>query len=81
MNKNQDAWTYRSLFVFSWFVILSFTVIQPARLNSILNKFKHIALSARVYGYHNSSRDELDSFLLFISNANLRVNSLIKLVK
>ena len=67
------AWTYRSLFVFLWFIILAFTMIQPARLNSKCNKFKQIALSAKVYGYHNCTRDELDSFLLFISNANLRV--------
>lgn len=41
-------------------------------MNSNCNKFKQIALSARVYGYHASSRDELDSFLLFVSNAKLR---------
>jgi len=75
MNRNTEpiAWVYRGLFVFSWFIILAFTVIQPARLNSKCNKLKQIALSAKVYGYHNSTRDELDSFLLFISNANLRV--------
>ncbi len=43
-----------------------------ARLNSKCGKFKQIALSAKVYGYHASSRDELDSFLLFVSSAKLR---------
>ena len=75
MNRNNEPifWIYRSLYVFLWFIILAFTVIQPARLNSKCNKFKQIALSAEVYGYHNCTRDELDSFLLFISHANLRV--------
>jgi hypothetical protein len=41
-------------------------------LNSHCSKFKQIALAARVYGYHASTRDELDSFLLFIANAKLR---------
>jgi hypothetical protein len=41
-------------------------------LNSHCSKFKQIALAARVYGYHANSRDELDSFLLFVSNAKLR---------
>lgn len=27
----------------------------------------------RVYGYHNSTTSELDGFLLFLSQANLRV--------
>lgn len=45
---------------------------QVARLNSKCSKFKQIALSARVYGYHGSNRDELDSFLLFVANAKLR---------
>ena len=66
------AWIYRGAFVISWFMILAFTLIQVARLNSHCSKFKQIALSARVYGYHASSRDELDSFLLFVSNAKLR---------
>lgn len=74
MNKVYSplAWTYRALFPISWFVILAFTLIQVTRLNSKCSKLKQIALSARVYGYHTCSRDELDSFLLFISNAKLR---------
>jgi hypothetical protein len=47
--------------------------LKVARLNSKSSKFSQIALSAKVYGYHASSRQELDSFLLFISNAKLRV--------
>ena len=39
-----------------------------------------IALSSRVYGYHASSRDELDSFLLFIANAKLRVSCFVLVV-
>ena len=66
------AWTYRALFPFSWLLILSFTLFQVSRLNSKCSKLKQIALSARVYGYHNCGRDELDSFLLFMVNTNLR---------
>lgn len=66
------AWTYRALFPLVWFLISSFSIIQVARLNSKCDNFKQIAISARVYGYHASTRDELDSFLLFISNASLR---------
>lgn len=74
INKNSNAWVwvYRILFTLSWFLILTFTLAQIARLNSVCSKFKQIALASRVYGYHNSNRDELDSFLLFIANAKLR---------
>ncbi|CAF0848737.1 unnamed protein product [Brachionus calyciflorus] len=74
INKNDElfAWIYRISFTLVWFSILAFTLLQVARLNSKCCKFKQIALSARVYGYHASNRDELDSFLLFISNAKLR---------
>ncbi|RNA00136.1 hypothetical protein BpHYR1_003256, partial [Brachionus plicatilis] len=65
INQNNDIliWVYRISFCLVWFSILAFTLIEVARLNSNCNKFKQIALSARVYGYHASSRDELDSFL------------------
>lgn len=75
LNRVQDplAWSYRVMFTFTWFSILLFTVIQVTRLNSKCNKFKKIALASRIYGYHNASRDELDSFILFIANSRLRV--------
>jgi hypothetical protein len=75
LNKNTDpyAWAYRILFTMSWFIILAFIIIQVARLNSKCAKFKEIALSARVYGYHDSTKSDLDSFILFIANARLRV--------
>lgn len=74
MNKNNvmSIWFYRVMFTFSWFIIFAFTIIQVARVNSKCHKFKQIALSSRVYGYGNSSREELDSFMLFVSNAKLR---------
>lgn len=46
---------------------------KVSRLNGACDRYKQIAISARVYGYHASNRDELDSFLLFVSNAKLRV--------
>ncbi|RNA41749.1 hypothetical protein BpHYR1_040117 [Brachionus plicatilis] len=74
INQNNDIliWVYRISFCLVWFSILAFTLIEVARLNSNCNKFKQIALSARVYGYHASSRDELDSFLLFVANAKIK---------
>lgn len=74
MNKNNVIciWFYRVMFTFSWFIIFAFTIIQVARVNSKCHKFKQIALSSRVYGYGNSTREELDSFMLFVSNAKLR---------
>ncbi len=54
-------------------MLCHFLTKKVARVNSKCNKFKQIALSSRVYGYGNSTRDELDSFLLFISNSKLRV--------
>ena len=61
-----------------WFVK---TIKKVARLNSKSSKFSQIALSAKVYGYHASNRQELDSFLLFVSNAKLRVIVLLSLRK
>jgi hypothetical protein len=66
------AWTYRIAFALLWFLIIVFILRQVARLNSKSSKFSQIALSAKVYGYHASNRQELDSFLLFVSNAKLR---------
>jgi hypothetical protein len=75
MNEIMDPLVliYRITYVISWLFILSFTMLQVVRLNSRCMKFKQIALSARVYGYHTSNRDELDSFLLFVSNTKLEV--------
>ena len=52
---------------------ISLILIKVARINSECDRFKQIAISARVYGYHACSRDELDSFLLFVANSKLRV--------
>lgn len=38
-----------------------------------LEKFRRISLSMRVYGYHNAEASELDSFILFLSQADLRI--------
>ncbi|KAK3583643.1 hypothetical protein CHS0354_021379 [Potamilus streckersoni] len=74
LNKNNlpKVWAYRSLFPFVWSIILVFPLMQAARVNSVCNRFKKIALEIRVFGYKSASQLELDSFLLFISNANLR---------
>lgn len=36
-------------------------------------KIRRISLSMRVYGYHNAQPSELDSFILFLSQADLRI--------
>jgi len=66
-------WIYRSLFTIIWFSILAFCLTQASRLTNKCNKFRRISLSMRVYGYPNTTIDELDGFLLFISQAELRV--------
>lgn len=48
---------------------------QAARVNSVSNRMKKIALEMRVFGYKNSSQLELDSFILFISQARMKVNN------
>ena len=47
---------------------------QAARVNSVCNRIKKIALEIRVFGYKGSSLLELDSFLNFTSQARLRVS-------
>jgi len=41
-------------------------------VTSKCDKFSKIGLSMRVYGYHTSTPEELDSFLVFLSQAELR---------
>lgn len=68
-----DVWVYRSLFIVVWLSILIFCLGEASRVANKCNKFRRISLSMRVYGYHNSTTSELDGFLLFLSQANLRV--------
>ncbi len=46
---------------------------QASRVANKCHKFRRISLSMRVYGYHNATSSELDGFLLFLSQAELRV--------
>jgi hypothetical protein len=41
---------------------------------------KKIALEMRVFGYKNSSQLELDSFILFVSEARMKVTQLLFLL-
>jgi len=74
VNEMSDAltYTYRALYPIVWIAILIFCLGQAARVTSKCNKFLRITHSMRVYGYHGTSPDELDGFLLFISVAELR---------
>ncbi|XP_067948411.1 uncharacterized protein [Watersipora subatra] len=74
LNKDNQSkiWVYRSLFSLVWASILSFPLIQAASLNAACGKFKTVSLNIRVYGYQNSTDNDLDSFLIFISNTTLR---------
>ncbi|KAJ8313466.1 hypothetical protein KUTeg_008989 [Tegillarca granosa] len=66
LNKNQitKVWVYRGLFPFVW--------LLAARVNSLCNGMKKIALEMRVFGYKGTSQLDLDSFLLFVDHAHLR---------
>ncbi|KAL4220209.1 hypothetical protein ACF0H5_020617 [Mactra antiquata] len=74
LNKNNHykVWLYRSIFPIMWFAIAAIPLMQAARVNSVCNRFKKIALETRVFGYKGSSLLELDSFLNFISHTRLR---------
>lgn len=51
----------------------SIFLFQAARVNSVCNRFKKIALESRVFGYKGASLLELDSFMNFVGQARLRV--------
>lgn len=74
LNKNNQykVWIYRSLYPIIWFCILAVPLTQAARVNSVCNRFRKIALEIRVFGYKNVSNLDLDSFLNFICHASLR---------
>lgn len=74
LNKNDSVkvWIYRSFFPLVWLFILCAPLYQAARVNSVSNRMKKIALEMRVFGYKNSSQLELDSFILFISQARMK---------
>lgn len=74
LNKNNQfkVWMYRALFPVVWFTVAAIPLMQAARVNSVCNRFKKIALEIRVFGYKGSSLLELDSFLNFVANARLR---------
>ncbi|CAF1231251.1 unnamed protein product [Didymodactylos carnosus] len=66
------VWTYRAIYPLVWICILGFCLAQAARVTEKCDKFYKIGLSMRVYGYHTSTSNELDSFMLFLSQAQLR---------
>ncbi|XP_053403563.1 uncharacterized protein LOC123554901 [Mercenaria mercenaria] len=74
LNKNNQfkVWMYRALYPVVWFIIAAIPLMQAARVNSVCNRFKKIALETRVFGYKGSSLLELDSFLNFVTHARLR---------
>lgn len=47
---------------------------QAARLTRIGSKLRQISFETRVFGYQNCSMLELDSFVLFVNGATLRVS-------
>ncbi|GBN22754.1 hypothetical protein AVEN_38021-1 [Araneus ventricosus] len=67
--------SYRVLFPFLWFIALIAPLIQAARLTQTGSKLRQISFEMRVFGYQTSSMLELDSFVLFVSGATLRVSS------
>ncbi|XP_062566050.1 uncharacterized protein LOC134228416 isoform X1 [Saccostrea cucullata] len=74
LNKNDSikVWVYRSCFPLVWLFILIGPLYQAARVNSVSMRMKKIALEMRVFGYKNSSQLELDSFILFVSQARMK---------
>ena len=54
-------------------MVMKIILLQAARLNSVSNRMKKIALEMRVFGYKNTSQLELDSFILFVSQARMKV--------
>ncbi|CAI9722726.1 Hypothetical predicted protein [Octopus vulgaris] len=68
-----DIWVYRSLFPLVWGVMLFAPLIQAARVNSACKRFHNDALSFAANGYKALPQAELDSYVLFTSNAKLRV--------
>ncbi|CAI9722727.1 Hypothetical predicted protein [Octopus vulgaris] len=67
-----DIWVYRSLFPLVWGVMLFAPLIQAARVNSACKRFHNDALSFAANGYKALPQAELDSYVLFTSNAKLR---------
>ncbi|UJR23617.1 hypothetical protein I4U23_026603 [Adineta vaga] len=65
-------YVYRGLYPIVWFSILIFCLAQAARVTSKCDKFHRISLSMRVYGYRAATSNDLDGFLLFLAQAELR---------
>ncbi|GBM24790.1 hypothetical protein AVEN_122287-1 [Araneus ventricosus] len=55
--------------------VKSMQVLLAARLTQTGSKLRQISFEMRVFGYQTSSMLELDSFVLFVSGATLRVSS------
>ncbi|OWF55327.1 uncharacterized protein LOC110461386 [Mizuhopecten yessoensis] len=74
LNKNNSpkVWTYRSIFPLVWASMLICPLYQAAKVNSVCNGIKKIAVEMRVFGYKGSSQLELDSFLGFVSQVQLK---------
>ena len=73
LNKHKHAlmWTYRSVYPIMWLVILSFPLIQALRVNGTLEELRETSMEVRVFGYHNSPIEELDSFQHFVANGKI----------
>ncbi|XP_071949693.1 uncharacterized protein [Antedon mediterranea] len=67
------VWIYWCLYCFIWFVIMIFPLYQAARVNATCDMYQQEGHEVRVFGYHSSTQAELDSFLLFITSAKLKV--------
>ena len=60
--------------IIHWFVFFW----QAARLTAAARHFKQKSLQTRVFGYPSASQLDLDSFVLFIHSADMKVCHLLK---
>ncbi|XP_033117936.1 uncharacterized protein LOC117117656 [Anneissia japonica] len=67
------VWSYWSTYCLIWFVIMVCPLFQAARVNATCDMYKQEGHEVKVFGYLSSTQVELDSFLLFITSAKLKV--------
>ncbi|XP_033760317.1 uncharacterized protein LOC117342308 isoform X1 [Pecten maximus] len=74
LNKNDSpkVWCYRCIFPCVWACMIICPLYQAAKVNSVCNGIKKIAVEMRVFGYKGSSQLELDSFLGFVGQVRLK---------
>lgn len=70
--KKVDELIYRSLVPLEWIFLITFPLIQAARLSSTGHSLKQRSLQTRVYGYPSATQLDLDSFLQFIHSIDLK---------